>query len=74
MKLSPEERKQRRKEERLKEKNKVTEIPQIFQMSFHLHRPWSDILFETLLPPTIFEKMIEISDEVLARLKEDILG
>ena len=51
-------RKQRRKEERLKEKNKVSEIPQTFQMSYTLHRPWSDILFETTLPPMILEKMI----------------
>ena len=62
-------RKQRRKEERLKEKTKVEEAPQTFQMSYNLHRPWSDILFETLLPPTILEKMIEISDEVLADSK-----
>jgi len=62
-------RKQRRKEERLKEKNKVTEIPLTFQMSYTLHRPWSDILFETTLPPLILEKMIEISDEVLADSK-----
>jgi len=59
-------RKQRRKEERLKEKTKVEEDSQTFQMSYHLHRPWSDILFETTLPPTVLEKMIEISDEVLA--------
>ena len=30
--------KQRRKEERLKEKNKVEEDSQTFQMSYHLHR------------------------------------
>ena len=59
-------RKQRRKEEKLKEKNKVTEIPQTFQMNYHLHRPWADILFETQLPPIVLEKMIEISDKVLA--------
>ena len=40
-------RKQRRKEERLKEKNKVEETSKAFQMSYTLHRPWSDILFET---------------------------
>jgi uncharacterized protein (TIGR02466 family) len=44
-------------------------IPQSFQMSYILHRPWSDILFETTLPPMILEKMIELSDEVLADSK-----
>ena len=58
-------RKQRRKEER-KEKNKVVEDPQSFQMSYHLHRPWADVLFETTLPPMVLEKMIGISDKVLA--------
>ena len=62
-------RKQRRKEERLKEKNKVEEDSQIFQMSYHLHKPWADILFETSLPPMVLEKMIEISDKVLADSK-----
>ena len=52
-------RKQRRKEE----------TSQTFQMSYTLHRPWSDILFETSLPPTVLEKMIEISDKVLADSK-----
>jgi len=42
---------------------------QTFQMSYTLHRPWSDILFETALPPMILEKMIEISDKVLADSK-----
>ena len=60
---------QRRKEERLKEKNKVEKDPQTFQMSYVLHRPWADILFETTLPPMVLEKMIEISDEVLADSK-----
>jgi len=43
--------------------------PQSFKMSYILHRPWSDILFETTLPPTVLEKIIEISDEVLADSK-----
>ena len=50
-------------------KNKVEAVPQTFQMSYHLHRPWSDILLETHLPPMILEKMIEISDEGLADSK-----
>ena len=41
-------------------------IPQSFKMQFTLHRPWCDILFETSLPPMVLEKMIEISDNVLA--------
>ena len=60
---------QRRKDERLKEKNKVEETSQTFKMSYILHRPWSDILFETTLPPMVLENMIEISDEVLADSK-----
>ena len=44
-------------------------ISQSFQMSYVLHRPWADILFETTLPPMVLEKMIEISDEVLADSK-----
>jgi len=57
------------RKQRRKEKSKVAEIPQTFQMSYNLHRPWSDILFETTLPPMVLEKMIEISDEVLADSK-----
>ena len=67
-------RKQRRKEERLKEKNKVEKDPQTFQMSYTLHRPWSDILFETSLPPMVLEKMIEISDKVLADSERENWG
>ena len=44
-------------------------LPQSFKMAYILHRPWSDILFETTLPPTVLEKIIEISDEVLADSK-----
>jgi len=44
-------------------------LPQSFKMAYILHRPWSDILFETTLPPMVLEKMIEISDEVLADSK-----
>ena len=44
-------------------------IPQSFKMNYNLHSPWSDILFETTLPPMILEKMIELSDEVLADSK-----
>ena len=43
--------------------------PQTFKIEYTLHRPWSDILFETTLPPMVLEKMIEISDEVLADSK-----
>ena len=52
-------RKQRRKEE----------SSQTFKMSYILHRPWADILLETTLPPMVLEKMIKISDEVLADSK-----
>ena len=45
------------------------DTPQSFKMSFNLHRPWSDILFETTLPPPVLERIIEISDEVLADSK-----
>jgi len=49
-------------------------IPQSFKMSYILHRPWSDILFETTLPPTVLEKILEISDEVLADSKRTQWG
>jgi hypothetical protein len=61
-------RKERRKEER-QSKKVVEEKPETFQMSYHLHRPWANILFETKLPPMILEKMIELSDKVLADSK-----
>ena len=47
-------------------KSEVEEMPKNFQINYHLHTPWADVLFETLLPPPILNKMIEISDEVLA--------
>ena len=40
-----------------------------YEMSYHLHTPWADILFETSLPPAVLEKMIAISDKVLADSK-----
>ena len=49
-------------------------VPQSFKMSYNLHRPWSDILFETVLPPMILEKMIEISDKILANSKRTQWG
>jgi hypothetical protein len=50
-------------------KNEVKALPQSFQMSYHLHRPWSDILLETHLPPMVLERMLKISDNVLADSK-----
>ena len=41
-------------------------MTQRFEISYNLHSPWADLLFETNLPPMILEKMIEISDKVLA--------
>ena len=52
---------QRRKEERLKKKTKVEET---YEISYNLHRPWADLLFETKLPPMVLESMIELSDKV----------
>ena len=40
-----------------------------FDMSYHLHRPWADILFQTTLPPMVLEKTIAISDKVLTDSK-----
>ena len=57
---------QRRKEERLKKKTKVEET---YEISYNLHRPWADLLFETKLPPMVLESMIELSDKVLADSK-----
>ena len=55
-------------------KSKVEEMPENFQMNYHLHRPWADVLFETRLPPTILNKMIEISDEILTDSKRTNWG
>ena len=49
-------------------------ISQSFKISYKLHKPWADILFETSLPPTVLEKMIEISDKVLADSKRTHWG
>ena len=49
-------------------------ISQSFKISYKLHKPWADILFETSLPPTVLEKMIEISDKVLADSKRTQWG
>ena len=38
-------------------------------MSYHLHIPWSDILLETHLPPMVLDRMLKISDNVLADSK-----
>ena len=58
---------QRRKEERLKKKTTTGEI---YDVSFNLHRPWADILYETQLPPVILDSMITLSDGVLADPKK----
>ena len=47
-------------------KSEIKDLPENFQMKYNLHRPWADVLFETTLPPMILEKMIGISDKVLA--------
>ena len=55
-------------------KSEVEEMPEEFQMNYHLHSPWADVLFETRLPPTILNKMIEISDEILTDSKRTNWG
>ena len=54
--------------------NKEESLPKTFQMNYTLHRPWADVLFETELPPTILEKMLEISDEILTDSKRTNWG
>ena len=51
-----------------------TDHPISFEMNYNLHSPWADVLFETQLPPTILEKMIEVSDEILADSKRTNWG
>ena len=51
-----------------------TDHPISFEMNYNLHSPWADVLFETQLPPTILEKMIEISDEILTDSKRTNWG
>ena len=55
-------------------KEKVEKLPTSFQINYHLHKPWADVLFETQLPPEIMEKMLEISDEILADSKRTSWG
>ena len=57
-----------------KVKEEVEELPKSFQMNYHLHWPWADVLFETELPPTILEKMLEVSDEILTDSKRTNWG
>ena len=69
-------RQQRRKEERTKKKAQIPwnfqssltseETEETFKLQYVLHRPWADILYETTLPPTILNTMINLSDEVVA--------
>ena len=58
---------QRRKEKRLQEKNNNNQetLSETFEMTYSLHRPWADILFETQLPPTVLETMIRLSDNIM---------
>ena len=56
-------RSQRRTQEKTQKKNELAES---FQMTYVLHKPWADILFDTKLPPAVLEKMIQISDEILS--------
>ena len=64
-------RKERRKEERVKKKAVTKES---YEVQYHLHRPWADILFETKLPPNILNTMINLSDEILADPKRTNWG
>ena len=63
-----------RKEKRQRKKVVESEIPKSFQLNYNLHRPWADLLFETELPPAVLDKMIEISDTVLADSKRTNWG
>ena len=56
-------RSQKRTQEKTQKKNELAES---FQMTYVLHKPWADILFDTKLPPAVLEKMIQISDEILS--------
>ena len=55
-------------------KSEVEEMPKNFQINYHLHTPWADVLFETRLPPAILNKMLEISDEILTDSKRTNWG
>ena len=41
-------------------KEEVEKLPTSFQMNYHLHKPWADVLFETQLPPEVMEKILEM--------------
>ena len=47
----------------------MNKLEEKYEMSYHLHTPWADILLQTTLPPIVLEKMIVISDKVLADSK-----
>ena len=38
-----------------KTQSEIEELPTTFQMNYHLHTPWADVLFETQLPPKILD-------------------
>ena len=67
-------RQERRRQERLAKKKGLGVRPwadgkgkeRIYEMDIEIIQPWSVPIFKTTLPPDILQKMIEISDQVIA--------
>ena len=50
---------------------KKTEVEQEeqFDMNFELLQPWSTFVMKTKLPPSILEKMLKITDEIVTNVE-----
>ena len=52
-------------------KNIYMDEEEIIEMEYELLQPWSTFVMKTQLPSKILEKMIRITDEVIANQKPD---
>ena len=47
----------------------VVEQEDKFQLPIELLQPWSTFVMKTQLPPSVLEKMIKITDEIVANIE-----
>ena len=52
-------------------KNIYMDEEEIIEMEYELLQPWSTFVMKTQLPPPVLEKMMKITDEVIANQKPD---
>ena len=52
----------------------MNKLEETYEVRYHLHRPWADILFETKLPPNVLNTMISLSDEIMVDPKRTNWG